>query len=548
MASLAVDAKARLATLRRRKDPWLSLWQELAEIYLPGRAHFTSARHEGERDNEAVFDGTPRLAARGLAAAVDGLIKPKTSNWFEPTVEDEDLSEQPNVKSWLEMVREKMWQVIYHKDSRFIQRSSEVDDALVVHGWGTLWIGENRARNGILFRAFHNKDVSIDENADGMVDTVAVEEWLSPRQAIARFGEEKVHKDIRDAAGKETAANDFQFAQIVVPQSDRLADRIGPASMAFKSIVLDVKHEQVMNEGGFHEFPAAIPRWDTEPGQVYPRSPGMIALPDALTLQAIGKTLLVGGERAADPPIFVPSDSMISPIRTFPGGVSVYDMQALSDGGIQNPFFPMPTSSQLPVGREMQGDYRFQVSRAFFADVLNLPIEGIRTATEVLERKEEFIRVLGPIFGRLETDYIGATAERVFAIMERAGAFPERPDELADIKIGFRFQSPLQQARKALDVAGLNRTLEVTAPLIDLMPELMDNLDGDKVFRDSPQWSGIPSEWLRPEDEVEDIRAGRADAEDEMASIEAAKPIADSLKSVAQAQEIAGNAPVPQGF
>lgn len=511
-------------------------------MFLPSRAQFTARRIEGERANEEIYDATPRLAARDLSAAIDGLIKPKTSNWFEPWLLDEDLTSDQQVKEWLELVAEKMWQAIYHKDARFIQRSTEVDDALVVFGWGTLWITENRSRNGLLFRTFHNKDVLIDEDGDGMVDTIAIEEELTARQAVYRFGEAKLHRDIVEAANKDDKATQnkcFKFAQLVLPNYDALAGKIGTKGMAFVSVTLDVDHEMVVSKGGYHEFPAAVPRWDTEPGQVYPRSPAMIALPDALTLNAISKTLLIGGERAADPPLMVPSDAFISPVRTFPGGISVFDTQAMVDGQLNTPIFPLPVSSALPVGRDMQADYRFQIAQAFFKHVLTLPQEGVKTATEVLERKEEFIRQLGPIFGRLETDYIGAICERVFAIMERAGAFPERPPQIANERIIFRFQSPLQQARKSLDVAGLNRTLEVTAPLAALQPWIFDNIDGDKIMRDSPGWSGIPQDWLKTEDEVAQKRANDAEQAENLALIEGAKPVADALKSTAQARQIA---------
>jgi len=543
--NLASDVKARILTLGRRKDPWNPLWQELAEMYLPGKAHFTAGRQEGERDNADIYDSTPRRAARELSSSIDGLIKPKTSNWFEPVFEDEELSEKPAVKKWLEAVQDKMWRAIYRTDARFIQRSSEVDTSLVVHGWGCLWISENRARNGLLFRSFHNKDIAIDEDADGKIDTIGLNEWLTARQALARFGESKLHQNIKEVLRTEDKFKDkrFLFSQLTIPQTDRLAGKLGSESMAYQTVVLDVTNEQIMFQGGFNEFPAAIPRWDTEPGQVYPRSPGMIALPDALTLQAISKTLLIGGERAADPPLMVPSDAFLSPVRTYPGGLSVFDVQALADSGLQTPVFPLPTSNALPVGREMQADYRFQVEAAFYKNVLTLGQEGIQTATEVLERKEEFIRALGPIFGRLEADYIGVTVERVFAIMDRAGAFPERPPETVDARMEFRFQSPLQQARKAIDVAGLNRTLEVTAGLTANDPSLLDNINGDKVMRDSPQWSGIPSDWLRTEEEVAEMRGARNQGEQQAAEMDSLQPVADSLKSVAQAQQIASQVP-----
>lgn len=539
--ALEQNLKARLDSLKTRRDPWLTQWQELADIFLPGKAYFTVKPYEGDRVNPSVYDGTPRLAARDLSSAIDGLIKPQTSNWFEPIVEDEKLADRPNVKIWLEHVRERMYRLIYSKDSRFVQRSAEVDDALVVFGWGSLFITENRNRNGLLFRSFHNKDVLIDEGPDGVVNTMAIIESLSARRAVERFGPDNLHKEIVEQANKEKgyATQLWDFAQMVLPREDYLANMLGLQGLPFASYVLDVKHEQILERGGFNEFPAAIPRWETQPLQIYPRSPAMIALPDSLTLQAISKTLLVGGERAADPPIMVANDSFVSPIRSFPGGVSVFDVQTLIDGGINSPIFPFPVSSSLPVGRDMQNDYRGIVQRAFYKDVLTLPVNnGQQTATEILERKEEFIRVLGPIFGRLETDYLGPIVERSFAIIDRGGGFLPRPEELMGVPIKFNFQSPIQQARKSLDVAGLGRTLEVLAPLIQLQPEIADNFDGNQVAKDSPEWSGIPQEWIRTDDEVDQIRQARSDAQNQQSQVDAAKPIADSIKSVAQARAL----------
>jgi len=544
---LESDLKMRWTGMMRARDPWLNIWQELAEVFTPGKAHFTVRPVQGERDNEKVYDSTPRRAARKLAASIDGLIKPKTANWFEPTIDDEDLLRNWDVKNWLEYVQDRMWRAIYRTEARFIQRSAEVDSNLVVHGWGVLWIAENAPRNGLQFKSFHNAKVSFEENGDGQIDCLAFEECLTARQAAAKFGESALHTKVKECLYSVEPAKvrqEFQFGQLVLPNYDRLGQKLGFRSMPFATVVMDMENEHIISRGGFHEFPAAVPRWDTEAGQNYPRSPGMIALPDALTLQAISRTLLIGGERAADPPLMVPSDAFLSPVRTFPGGLSVFDVQALADGNLSTPVFPLPTSNTLPVGREMQADYRFQVEAAFYNNVLSIGASGVQqTATEVLERKEEFIRELGPIFGRLEADYVGMIVNRVFAIMERHNAFPPRPQALLNVPITFKYQSPLQQARKAIDIAGLNRTIEVTAPLQLTQPGMLDWIDGDQIMMDSPEWSGIPTDWLRSEDEIAEIRQGRAEQEEAQAEIDNAQPVADSLKAVAQAQEISANVP-----
>ena len=161
------------------------------------------------------------------------------------------------------------------------------------------------------------------------------------------------------------------------------------------------------------------------------------------------------------------------------------------------------------------------------------------TATEVLERKDEFIRTIGPVFGRLEADYMGHSVPRSFAIMERANAFGPRPDALEGVPIRFTYQSPIAQARRQVEIAGFGRAMEMLAPLLQTQPEILDNFDGDEIARDAPVWSGMNQKWLRTKDEVAQRREQRQGAEQEMQDVAAAEPISKVVKNVSEAQRLA---------
>lgn len=531
------DLMQKQKSIFAKRSPWMDYWQQLADVLLPTQACFTVTKNPGEQRGAAIYDGTPRLALRDLATTLDGLIKPKSSSWFDVEIDDEDLMERREVKMWLEEVKDRMWNAIYRKDARFIQRSGEVDLNLACFGWGVLWIQENRNRNGLLFKSFHLSQCAIDENEDGIVDTIAIEENLTPRQAAfvyQKYGKEP-HRKVKEALNnRQKTDQTFRFVQLVMPREDFDARLIASErGMPFVSELIDVTSEESVASFGFHEFPAAIPRWETAPGELYARSPGMIALPDAQTLQAMGKTLLVGGQRAVDPPIWVANDSVLSPLRTFPGGITVLDLS----NDVSTPVGAFPVTANLPIGRDMQNDYRRQVEAAFFKNIFNLPIETRQmTATEIIARKEEFIRVIGPVFGRLESDYIGHIVERVFGIMERANAFPPRPDFLQDQRVTFRFKSPIQQARKQMEIAALSQSLQFIAPLAEAQPEILDNFNGDAIVRDSPEWGGMPSKWLRDVKEVEARRQANQQAAGMQQQVAAAVPVTQGIKNIAQAE------------
>lgn len=521
--------------LKDQRRVWESHWQELAEVMLPRRADFTTERIAGERRSDHLFDGTPMLARRGLAAAIDGLLKPKTARWFRVRTLDERLGEDEAVKRWLEVAEDRLYRAIYNRRARFIQRSGEVDEDLVTFGTGVLFIGEGRDLNRLLFRSFHLKDAVLSENGDGEIDSLFITLRLTARQAAGRFGEAALGKDTREALKAGEADKLFSFLQAVMPREARDGRRRDSASLPYASVIVDVQSEHLVSESGYHEFPFAVPRWDTSSGELYGRSPGMIALPDANTLQQMGKTLLVAGHKAVDPPLLVGDDSVLGTPKTFPGGITTFDMQAARDLG-RIPIEPLQTGFNLPLGRDMQKDARDQVWAAFFRNVLQLPVDAPRmTATEVLERKEEFIRTIGPVFGRLESDYIGQVVERGFNILLRAGAFPEPPAVLKGQEVVFDYASPVEQARRQIEAAGAARSVELLAPFVQADPAILDNFDGDAIARDTPDIFGLPQRWLRPKEVVEGRREERRQAQQAAALPGDAQAAAGALQSLLQA-------------
>ena len=161
----------------------------------------------------------------------------------------------------------------------------------------------------------------------------------------------------------------------------------------------------------------------------------------------------------------------------------------------------------------MQNDAREQVWSAFFRNVLQMPDAGPQmTATEVIERREEFLRIIGPVFGRLEADYTGPLIERCFRIMLRSGMFAPLPAALKGQGIEFEYASPLIRAQKQIEAAGLRKTIEELGPIAQLNPAVLENFDADRIVRDTAEANGLPSAWLVPEDQVARNRESRAQA------------------------------------
>lgn len=516
---------------------WDDHWQRLAEIMLPKRAQFNRTWSEGDRRTEEIYDGIPMQAARNLAVQVDGMMKPKTSRWFRIRSDDDEVNQLPEFLAWARDTEDRMFAAIYGRRAKFLQSSGETDLDLVVFGTGALFVGTTRDQNSLLFRAEPLHNVYVMRDADGEVDQVWIRVRMRARQAEQMFGLARLGDQVKDAltGRKPNPMQPFEFVHVIMPRGERNPRLRTNTNMPFASFWLDVPDEHIVSESGFNELPYVVPVWDAAAGEVYGRSPGMIALPDANTLMAMGKTILKAGQKIVDPPLLAASDSVIGPMRTFPGGISYFNAEVAKKLGLM-PIQALDTRGNIPVAREMQNDVRDQVWSAFFRNVLNLPTQGPQmTATEIIERKEEFMRVIGPTFGRLESDYTGALVEKTFRIMQRFKALMPLPEGLDGVPLRFEYESPIEKARKQIEATAGLRSAEVLAPYISIKPDMIDNLDTDEITRAVFLANGSPPRWLRDPEVVAQERQRQLEQQQQLLQQEQASQAVDDGAKIAKA-------------
>ena len=538
MTVRAVDLIELYRRMEARRKEWDGLFQSLADLFLPNQADFTRKPSRGKRRDTGNFENSHRVAARNFATTIDTFIGPQDKNQLTVVPDDPELAERDDVREWSDVVRARMWRAMSRTSARLKQAKGETDRSLVVLGTGVLFIGENRQRNGLLFRSHHLRNVVIGVNAAGDVDRLGFARKLTAAQASEEYGEANIGSRTREDLTKTGSDLEFEFYHLILPRDDRDARSILSKNMAYASAVVDVESEHVVREFGFHEFPFAVPRWDTSPDEIYGRGPAMLAYADARTLQSIAKTLLLGGQRAVDPPSWVLNDAVLSVVRNYPGGVTVFDAQSFLAMGGRPPMGVLDMGKNIPLGREMQADYRGLVQSAFFRDLFASAVDSPRqTATEVLERKEEMVRILGPTFGRLEDDYIGRINVRVFNIMERSGSFPERPEVLQGSEITFSYHSPFQLAKRSAEAVGISRSMEMLAPVAQFDPSVLDNYDFDEIARDTPGWFGFAQRYIRDKDEVAELRQQRAEAQAVQQAVEQAQTGGKAIRDLAAAEK-----------
>ena len=537
------DVIAKWQKAREARGTFLDLWDSLARVFRPWRDDFYGHVATGERRNEEIFDASPIEIQQRLVYMLGGLLRPRETQWFRIETDDEALNEVDGVKRWLDHVTDLTFKAIYARAARFQPEASAWDADTVTFGTGVMFMGVNRSGDKLMYKSLHLRDCYILDNADGQVDTMVVHLRLSARQAAERYGADSLPRKVSDALRSPSdgkADEKFGFVWCVQPREYVQRGKVDLRGMPFHSVVVDEEGETVVSEGGFREFPFAVSRWDTATGEVYGRSPAMIALGDANTLQAMGRTLLTAGQRAADPPHWTVADGSIGVPRLYPGGITYVDTNTLRATGGRQPMGPIMANGNIPLTREMQADFRDQVARAFLQDVIRLPLDDkVRTAYEIAQRKQEYISIIGPVLAQHETE-LGRIPERAFAIMMRAGAFPPPPEELEGREVNFVYESPITQARRQAQSANVTQALEMLGPAISLDPSIVDNWDFDAISRDTAESLGFRMEWLRSQDDVQQLRQQRAEMQQQQMQLQQAQLLADAAnRGAGAAKQIA---------
>jgi hypothetical protein len=496
--------------LKGEKSQWSEHWDDLARIMLPRRVGFSETQEIGGRRVNDIYDSTPMQAARGLANAIGGMMRPEGLPEVEILTDNDQLNESEEVKIWLSDSEDRLKDAFNNPKARFRQASAEKDQDLVVFGTAIMFIGDSD--DHLLYQSVHLKDATVFFNEEGSPEGVFRSRRFTLRQAASRFGLNKLSEE----AQKNFEKNPDQKIEVlhaVLPRKEAKSNPLFSKDMPFADLWIDVAAKTLLKSGGFHEFPFIVPRWDTTSGEDYGRSPGMIALPDGDTLQSMGETILVAGQRAADPPLAVPNDGSFSAVNTFPGGLVYYDVETAAQTR-GNPFFPIETANNLPITRDMQKDTRDQVWSAFFRNILNLPVQGPQmTATEVVQRKEEFMREIGPTFGKLESDDTAPMVERSFMLMLRNGGFAEIPEVLQGQNIRFEYNSPVKRIRQQVDAAAARMWAEEMIVLGQTRPEALDLINVDELGRFSAEAASIPKGIINSPEVVEAIRQQRMEAQ-----------------------------------
>ena len=512
---------ARFDRLKTGRQNWETHWQEVADYMQPRKADVTKTRSRGDKRTELIFDSSPIQAVELLAASLHGMLTNPSTPWFSLRYKDEGLDSDDEAKLWLEGVTETMYTAFNR--SNFQQEIFELYHDLITFGTAAMFIEEDQT-DLLKFSTRHINEIYITENDKGRIDTVYRRFKITLRAAAQQFGE-GLSEEAKRRVDKDPF-DEIDILHAVYPRQDFNPAKKDKQNMEFESVYVEYKNGNELSVGGFVEFPFVVPRYLKASHEIYGRSPAMTALPDVKMLNEMSKTTIKAAQKQVDPPLLVPDDGFLLPVRTVPGGLNFYR------SGTRDRIEPLNIGANNPLGLNMEQQRRDAIRAVFYVNQLMMQEGPQMTATEVIQRNEEKMRLLGPVLGRLQSELLKPLIDRVFNILLRNNMLPVAPEFLSGRDVEIEYVSPLAKAQKSTELQSIMRAVEILGSLANVAP-VFDYVNFDNLVKHLADIVGVPQKILKTQSQVNAERQQAQAQQQEMQQMQQLQQVAKAGGDIA---------------
>ena len=158
-----------------------------------------------------------------------------------------------------------------------------------------------------------------------------------------------------------------------------------------------------------------------------------------------------------------------------------------------------------------------------------------QTTVEIMDYRNEMLRQMAPMLGRLQAELLGPMLKRSFNLLARAGRIPLAPLSLQGGQLDIVYISPAAMAQEGSKAQAIQVFLEDLTTVAQFAPDVLDVVDSDQVAVQLSELRGVTRKILRDQVEVDQIREDRQSQEQTQLQVEGAKDAASAMKDMATA-------------
>lgn len=527
-----IDVSNRLISERVEFD---RIWEQAARLVLPmqdrefrnGASNSSREAIEGwatgPRSVDKLaerFDITAVLAAERLATGLISLVTPDNEKWMSLGISDPLGAVEPSDEEtrWLERQRDYLMSTMYTPATGWNSANGAAMRGMVVFGTGLYFLEEawgKRGQNDVAV-PYTFTPLPLSENyltVDGQneLDQDYRRFRLSARQAGQMFGTRLHPATQAKATDPQKWHEQIEILHWISYRKETGLRADPMRRSAVESVYLEVDRKHEVRRGGFNYFPVVAYQWNQIPHSPYGESPVMLVMAEVKSANILSKNALLSAQQLTRPPIGTSDDGTIQRPNLNPGAINFGALDANGNLKIK----PIITAQDPSLVQALIEVSRNQIKEGLYTNLWQILIQNPQmTATEALIRANEKGELLGPIGTKIQAG-LSAMTDCALTILEGKGAWQpgaalEPPPSLAGRNVKSKFNSPLDRMRRAGEMLGIQRTLEIVLPMAEADPGVLDHIDTDEIVKLAQEINGAPKKMLRKPEEVEAIREQRA--------------------------------------
>lgn len=503
-----------MAQLKTARTTWEATWRQLGEHFSPYSHEFDTAKsNQGEREDGRIYNETGILAVRTAAAGmVSGMCNP-SQRWLKLKAESPALQKSHTVTVWLDEATD--WLLSELLKDNFYQTAQEDFESILTYGTCASLTLESFGGSLFTFRTLPLGSYYASNNAENRVAVVGRELRMTARQMLEEFGRENLSIAVRSALDTGNTEQAFDVSHLIEPNPKvdprRLESKFKPFLECYYEVGAsdDVRRSPPLRETGYDENPAQVARWKTKGTDVWGRGPALDVLGSNMALQAYEFKIALGVDKMLDPPMNVPASLNGQPLSLLPGG-----MNYLSDGTDSTGIRPIyEIDFDVTKAQTKATELERRIRRGLFEDLFLMLANdhtGKMTAREIIERHQEKMIVLGPVFMRMNKEYFDPRINRCLNIAGRRGKLPPLPPELEGQTVKVEYHSVLAEAVKLQQNIALEQSTNFLLTLAKFNEEVLDGVDLDEMVRQHFNGSGTSPKVQRDIKQLQAIRERRS--------------------------------------
>lgn len=552
--------------LKQEKEPYNSVYKVISK-YVRLRGFDISLESSPQFNIEDVYDSTAPNSLFTMSAALLGNMWPNGARSFR-ILKADSLPDSNEILKYFEEISRRVANAMDHPKAKL---SIALDECTNDNGaFGTCGIAcfpNNSKDNPVQYKVWNVKTMAIDEDVNGVVDTVFNETKITIKQLIDMYGYQNVSENSRKLWDNRRYTDTVNVLHAIYPRTFEEQREGGKTNkgMPYASVHIEMGAKHILRESGFTRMPIVVGRFYRVPGEKYGRSAAMQVLPDIVEINSVRQQETLAIELSLKPPFVVMDDGSLGAdeIDFSPWGITVVNMSGRI-AGAADPIKPLYTVGELQYTQKHIEQLIANITQGFFIDrLLDLNNETRMTLGEAQIRNRIRGDSLTSIFNRQESEIFTPLIDITISYMlnmkllgvpkgsedeylalangDKALIVPKEVESLiSQGREWYKIQyiSPAKRMQQAEELQGIYSTLEIAVSAANIDPTVLDWLNKDVMLRRATELSGGPVELINDANTVMNAKVARAQQAEAKAKAEAERNQSEIVRNYAQAAQM----------